>query len=260
MGSFQCTAVSMSVYALQGVATTPFLAGLARTLPQLTPGITPDTAAALWRVHIHNSPAAAKTSMPDSRIASGAAAAEQAGAEENTEEPASPEQVQGQGTPSDAWAELVDLTPGPREYCGISMWVSPCGSSPGSCRAIAPRDSPSFADGCPAISDIPDGCNLTAQAAPGANAHKKHVSWGSDTEHSAAHAAAAHSTGDVAAQPDAESVGSASPLDEAKPGTGELLRSALDTHASGVFDVARLQDAVSNTEVRGHPCTKLYPL
>lgn len=215
--------------------------------------MTPDTAAALWRVHL-SSPAAAETSVRESRKLPGAAPAEQAdGEEEDTEEPASPDQAQGQGMPSDAWAELVDLTPGPREYSDISLWVSPCGSSPGSCRAAAARDSPSLADGCPAVSEIPDGCNLTARAAAAANAHNKHVSWGSDTEHSVSCAAAveaAGQAGDAAAQPDAESVGSASPLDGAKPGPGELLRCASESGASRVGNGARLYDAVSNTEVQ----------
>lgn len=195
--------------------------------------------------------------MPESRNLHGAEPAEQAEAEdEDTEKPALPEQAQGQGTLSDAWAELVDLTPGPRDYYDISLWVSPCGSSPSSCRAAAARDSPSFADGCPAVSDIPDGCNLTARAAAAATAHKKHVSWGSETEHSIARAAAAElidGAGDPRAQLDAESVGSASPLDGANPGPGELLRCASDSGASRVGDGARL----SNTEVQ---CADRVPL
>ncbi|BDA40456.1 hypothetical protein COCOBI_01-1090 [Coccomyxa sp. Obi] len=235
-GLLQQLRISTPALGAHGVASTPFLAGLARTLPQLTPGMTPDTAAALWRVHLfpNTSPATAETSMPESRSLPGAATAEQADAEEEvTEEPASPDQAQGQKTPSDAWAELVDLTPGPREYSDISLWVSPCGSSPGSCRAAAPGDSPSFAD----------GCKLTARAAAAVTAHKKHVSWGSDTEHSVAHAAAAEPAGNAAAQLDAESVGSASPLDGAKSGPGELLRCASDSGASRVGDGARPHDA-----------------
>ncbi|CAL8467255.1 g6791 [Coccomyxa elongata] len=255
-GLLQQLRISTPALGAHGVASTPFLAGLARTLPQLTPGMTPDTAAALWRVHL-SSPAAAETSMPQSRNLHGAEPAEQADAEEeDTEEPALPDQAQGQGTPSDAWAELVDLTPGPREYYDISLWVSPCSSSPGSCRAAAPRDSPSFADGCPAVSDIPDGCNLTARAAAAATGHKKHVSWGSDTEHSVARAAAAElidRAGDPPTQQDAESVGSASPLDGAKSGPGELLRCASDSGVSRVGDGARLHDAVSNTEAVKEP-------
>ena len=182
-------------------------------------------------------PESRNTSLPDAE-------------EEVTEDPASPDQAQGQGMPQDAWAELADLTPGPREYSDISLWVSPCGSSPGSCRAAVPRGSPSFADGCPAVSDIPDGCNLTARAAAAATAHKKHVSWGSDTEHGVAHAAeAAGPAGNAASQPDAESVGSASPLDGAKSGAGELLRCASESGASRVGNCAQ----VHNTEVQCQP-------
>jgi hypothetical protein len=188
------------------VASTPFLAGLARTLPQLTPGISPDSAAAaFWGAHgssPSDSPPAAAEFTPQDAVPP-AAAAEQDGAVL-----ASPDQAQSPGSPSNVWAELVDLTPGPRDNSDLSMWVSPMGSSPGSCQAAA-RGSPSFADGCPAVSDTAIELRSTAAA------HKKHVSWGSDTEHSVMQQAAAQGgqVGEATEQPDAESVGSASPFE-----------------------------------------------
>ena len=147
--------------------------------------------------------------------------------------PISPGQAQSPG--SDAWAELVDLTPGPRGHSDISLWVSPMGSSPSSCRAAARGSSPSFADGCPAVSDTVKERHSTAAA------HMKHVSWGSDTEHGIVQEASTlgGQAEEAAEQPDAESVGSASPFEAAK------VQDASEASAQGSSNVAQPRDAAS---------------
>jgi hypothetical protein len=245
---------------MQGIATTPFLAGLARTLPQLTPGLTPEALAVAFG-GVHSSPDS-EASPPSAPAATGSDSAAHppqsaAGhAAENAQEAAQrvtklADQQAGMAVPSaalmvqsagpadtvdllGAFAELEDLTPGPRHrsrLLDMTVWEAALGSAPGSEAAagLAPAaasvqsaalgpagNAPSRGAVAAEPTDVHAG---GAQHAP-AGTHKKHVSWGSTAE--AEESPAAAEVASCAAEPsdgagpvqDAESVGSASPSAE----------------------------------------------
>jgi hypothetical protein len=155
---------------LQGIASTPFLAGLVRTLPQLTPGLSPDLLAVAFR-EAQSSPdslsATAASPLGDSPASRAAAASPEstAGSEQSQtkaeQRPAAgsatqqleaavpvgpvdsePEEVRQNGDRENAWAGLDDISPGPRsrptQPSDVMAWESPSGSLPSSAASSRP--------------------------------------------------------------------------------------------------------------------------
>ena len=207
--------------ALQGIASTPFLAGLARTLPVLTPGISPGELQAVLQggaardaQQPTDSQAAAHTAAPavqqplqqeDNAAADGATQAEVEAAHSSTDMEAGCASSLGAQAGEDAWAGLVDLTPAAK---GSSGWPD---GSPFMHQAQTPaagdadradeqgwleQDPDQAAQGpqLPSASweALMQGGSASPDAAPASvvrptpgaakSTHKKRVSWGSTTE------------------------------------------------------------------------------
>lgn len=242
----------------QGIATTPFLTGLFRTLPQLTPGFSPDMLDAAFR-GVHCSPES--ESPPPAASGSGQISLSAQLSEQSKHESAQPptgscsdhaegatfSEAEGTQFPDNAadspgaWAELEDLTPGPRHHSqpsNITVWDSPLGSSaPGSALSSRPAHAETAqsavrgrqdAGATSSLTFAPTRaaehsmCSMDAAVAQEASAqtmsqrmettHKKCVSWGSNTEADDSQAATAAERGETGLVQDAESTGSASPF------------------------------------------------
>ena len=257
--------INMQCCSLKGIASTPFLAGLDRTLPQLTPGISPE-ALAMFQAAV---PPAAMLAA-----AKGAAHCEANLPEDDAAPPlpqlpqhSSPsaadlaQDISGGESPESASAELaaasfqdgayeglLNLSPMPGNYTHSSntaMLESPdldalstLGKLLGPAGSAGSKPTPVLFTAAPVAAH---------SAAPAPQQWSSNPAAASESEEPASDAAQMEGLPHMAALQEAESVGSASPADAAAMQSRASVPAASDTGASAV----RAQAAAARV---GPPC------
>ena len=257
--------IIMQCCSLQGIASTPFLAGLDRTLPQLTPGISPE-ALAMFQAAV---PPAAMMAA-----AKGAAHCEATLPEDDAAPPlpqlpqhSSPsaadlaQDISGGESPESASAEvaaanfqdgayegLLNLSPMPGNYTHSSNMVmlespdldalSTLGKLLGPAGSAGSKPTPVLFTAAPVAAH---------SAAPAPQQWSSNPAAASESEEPASDAAQMEGLPHMAALQEAESVGSASPADAVAMQSRASVPAASDTGASAV----RAQAAAARV---GPPC------
>ena len=241
--------INMQCCSLQGIASTPFLAGLDRTLPQLTPGISPEAlamfqaavppaamlAAAKGATHCEAT-LPEKVAMPQLAQHSSPSAADLA---QDVSGGESPESASAELAAADfqdgAYEGLLDLSPMPGNYIrpsNMAMMESPdldalstLGKLLGPAGSAGSKPTPVLFTAAPVAAH-------SAASAP--QQWSSNPAAASEPEELASGAAQMEGHPHVAALQEAESVGSASPADAAAMQSRASVPAASDTGASVV--------------------------
>ena len=242
----------MQCCSLQGVASTPFLAGLDRTLPQLTPGISPEAlamfpatvppaamlAAAKGATHRETTMPEKVAALPLPQLAQHSSPSA-ADLEQDISGGESPESANAVLTAADfqdkAYEGLLDLSPMPGNYThssNMAMLESPdldalstLGKLLGPAGSAGSKPTPVLFTAAPVAAH---------STAPVPQQWSSNPAAASESEELASGAAPVEGHPHMAALQEAESVGSASPADAAAMQSRASVPAASDTGASAV--------------------------
>ena len=257
--------INMQTCSLQGIASTPFLAGLDRTLPQLTPGISPE-ALAMFQATVPPAAMLAvakgathhEATLPENDAApplpqlaqhsspSAADLAQDISSRESLENASA--ELAAANFQDGAYEGLLDLSPMPGNYThssNIAMLESPdldalstLGKLLGPAGSAGSKPTPVLFTAAPVAAH---------SAAPAPQQWSSNPAAASEPEELASGAAQMEGHPHMAALQEAESVGSASPADAAAMQSRASMPAASDTGASAV----RPQAAAARV---GAPC------